>query len=86
MICEWRISFFFVLYFSVSGGSLLVIVIMQFLNLAVKIQCSRVIAKRSASIFAIVKRFDHKAGESNAGLKNQYRLITLKNFLYRCLR
>ena len=35
--------FFFVLYFSVSEGSLLVIVIMQFLNLAVKIQCSRVI-------------------------------------------
>ena len=78
--------FFFVLYFSVPGGSLLVIVIMQFLNLAVKIQCSRVIANSSASIFAIVKRFDHNAGESNAGLKNQYRLITLINFLYRCLR
>ena len=62
------------------------IVIMQFLNLAVKIQCFRVIARHSASIFAIVKRFDHKAGESNTGLKNQYRLITLINFLYRCLR
>lgn len=77
--------FLFIIFynFSVSEDSLLVIVIMQFLNLAVTIQCSRVIAKHSASIFTIVKGFDPKAGEKNASLKNQYRLITFINFLYR---
>lgn len=64
-------GFLFILFynFSVSEDSLLVIVIMQFLNLAVTIQCSRVIAKRSASIITIVKGFDHQAASRMLALR-----------------
>ena len=55
------ISFFFILYFAVSGDLSLVIAIMQVLNLAAKIQCFRVTEKGSTSIFATVKRFTRLA-------------------------